>query len=220
MHNFANAVKDYRYLKNRAFPDKASLKLVGDRYELTKIQRNMLFRGVVRRSDSIQRLGKLVERDQFRQYPLAIDWYNVLITIESYLKGLPVFLADDGVLRDAAGMHGSYRMGKVTEQAFDVVIRSLGELKAVRFDFFLDSPIAFSGEMATWIRRRTAELGQAEVRVVPSPDYYLKAYEGIVASSDSVIMDNAVHLFDLPRLALEFGFDFRAPDLLSIAPAS
>ncbi len=132
MHNFANAVKDYRYLENRAFPDKAALKLVGDRYELTKIQRNMLFRGVVSRSDSIERLGKLVERAQFRQYPLAIDWYNVLITIESYLKGLPVFLADDGVLRDATGMHGSYRMGKVTEQAFDVLIRSLRELKAVQ----------------------------------------------------------------------------------------
>ncbi|HEQ71464.1 MAG TPA: DUF434 domain-containing protein, partial [Spirochaetia bacterium] len=33
--NFKIAVDDYRFLKNRNYPDKAALKLVGDRYRLS-----------------------------------------------------------------------------------------------------------------------------------------------------------------------------------------
>jgi hypothetical protein len=216
MHNFANAVKDYRYLRNRCFPDKGSLKLVGDRYELNRLQRNILFRGVVRADCAAARAAKLVSWEKIEKKPFAIDWYNVLITVESYIKGLPVFLADDGLVRDATGLHGSYRMSRITDQAFDKLMQSLCELAASRITVFLDSPIAFSGEMATRIRRRAADVGEVDVRVVPSPDYHLKAFDGVVASSDSVIVDNATQVFDLPRFTLESTFDFRAEELLSL----
>jgi hypothetical protein len=103
MSNIKIAVENYRYLKNREFPDKASLKLVGDRYRLSRLERNCLFRGVVSVSESERRKTKLVRADELKGQALGIDWYNVVITVESYLKGMPVFLSDDGILRDATG---------------------------------------------------------------------------------------------------------------------
>jgi len=41
-----DAVKDYFFLQNKAYPEKASVALVGDRYRLSKEERMVLFRGI------------------------------------------------------------------------------------------------------------------------------------------------------------------------------
>ena len=43
---FMNACKDYAYLINRNYPERGTLKLVGDRYRLTRDQRTILYRGI------------------------------------------------------------------------------------------------------------------------------------------------------------------------------
>ena len=216
MSNIKIAVEDYRYLKNRKFPDKASLKLVGDRYRLSRLERNCLFRGVVSVSESERRKTKLVGADEVKGQALGIDWYNVVITVESYLKGLPVFLSDDGILRDATGVHGSYRSGEVTERAMPAVLDSVTALEPERVDVYLDAPVSFSGSTAAELRERIAGRGNWDVTVSHSPDFVLKSYEGIVASSDSVIIDRAERIVDLPRFVLEGRYSFEAPDLLSL----
>jgi len=213
MCKLKNAVKDFRFLKRRSYPDKAALKLVGDRYCLTRVQRNCLFRGVVPRAVAQRRMAKLVRAEMVEGEALGIDWYNSLITVESYLKGLPVFLSDDGLMRDATGVHGSYRMGGVTDRAIGLFLREMPLLRADKIDIFLDAPVAYSGKMAADLRQRQSI---AEVTVVPSPDYRLKSYAGIVASSDSVIVDRAERVFDLARYLLSRGYGFSPPDLLSL----
>ena len=91
--NFREAIVDYRYLRNRGFPEKACLKIVGDRYRLSRIERNSLFRGVVEDTKRMQRIAKLMSAHDLRYDRLGIDWYNVLLTVESYLRGTPVFVA-------------------------------------------------------------------------------------------------------------------------------
>ncbi len=59
--SFRQAIEDYRYLKNRRYPDKAALKLVGDRWRLGTLQRNCLFRAVFAEEDCRLRRAKLVE---------------------------------------------------------------------------------------------------------------------------------------------------------------
>jgi hypothetical protein len=216
MSNLKIAVEVYRYLKNREFPDKASLKLVGDRYRLSRLERNCLFRGVVPASESESRRTKLVRPDHVIGQALGIDWYNVLITVESYLKGMPVFLSDDGVLRDATGVHGSYRSGEITERAIPTVLDSITALEPKRVDVYLDAPVAFSGNTAAELRERVADRSNWDVMVCPSPDYVLKSYRGIVASSDSIIIDRSERILDLPRFVLEGCYSFEAPDLLSL----
>jgi len=204
---FKKALEDYRYLKERDYPEKAALKLIGDRYRLSRLARNCLFRGVEKTSVAADRRKKLVSAKVLRSEALAIDWYNVLITVESYLKGYPVFLADDGIVRDASGIHGSYRRGKITDRVIQMVLESLEHAGFASVEIYLDSPIAFSGEMAALLRHLTSGRGY-RITAAPSPDYYLKAHPGVVASSDSVILDSAAKVLDLPRLVLESRLGF------------
>jgi hypothetical protein len=207
------AIEDFRYLKNRNYPDRAALKLVGDRHRLTAVQRNCLFRGVFSTSDSRQRRTKLVSPQEVEGQLLGVDWYNVLITVESYLKGSPVFVSDDGLVRDSSGIHGSYRAGKITERAIEEILATFEVLKPGRIEIFLDSPISHSGDMAEKLRQRLA--GEASmpyrVSVFPSADYPLKSFTGIVATSDSTIIDRdkVARVFDLARFVIENGFRAR-----------
>jgi hypothetical protein len=209
---FQEAINDYRFLKNRRYPDKAALKLVGDHHRLSGVERNCLFRAVFAEEDCRRRRGKLVEPHTVSGRDLGIDWYNVLITVESYLKGFPVFVADDGLVRDSSGIHGSYRAGKLTSTAIDRILGALRALQPGRLHLYLDSPIPFSGVMADSLRERLGAMGiEHLVEVQPSADYPLKSYDGIVATSDSTIVDgDAVRaVLDLARNVLESAFGTR-----------
>jgi hypothetical protein len=104
-----DASEEYRYLLSRGYSDTAALKLVGDRHRLSRLERNCLFRATVNVETAEARRRKMVAPEEVRGRDLGIDWYNVLITVETYLKGGVLFLADDGVTRDAAAVHGSWR---------------------------------------------------------------------------------------------------------------
>jgi hypothetical protein len=213
--SFREAIEDYRHLKNRGYPDRAALKLVGDRWRLASLERNCLFRAVFAEADCRSRRGKLVPPTSVPGQPLGVDWYNVLITVESYLKGFPVFLAEDGLLRDSSGVHGSYRPSRVTEAARQRILGSLVRLGPSRLELFLDSPISFSGDMAEDLRRNAAMPPSCafEVTVSPSADFPLKSFDGVVATSDSSIIDRSsvVRVLDLARHVLESGYGARVP---------
>ncbi len=218
MYNFGDSYNDYKYLKEKGFPEKSSLKLVGDRYRLTRIGRNALFRGVVAHSTASTRIAKIIAPEEAAGKPLGIDWYNVLITVESYLRGALLFLADDGVLRDSSAVHGSFRASPLTQTAIKDIIEAVRTLAPSRVDAYLDSPIAHSAVMAERLRERfAAELGvPAEAALSRSADFPLKTYHGIVASSDSVVLDAASRVFDLPRYLLRLRYSFTPLPLRSL----
>ncbi len=216
MENFKNAVIDYRYLRNKSYSDKSSLKLVGDRYSLTRIERNSLFRGVVSELTAKRRKAKIIQSFVLAGKNIAIDWYNVLISIETYLKGMPVFIADDGILRDVSGVHSSYKKGKVTEKAMNLIISEIIEFEVEKLFIYIDAPVAFSGEMAETLRRKLQTIKQQSITTVPSADYMLKIFNGIVCSSDFIIMDKAAEIFDFPRFVIEKNFDVKVPGLTSL----
>ena len=211
--SFELAIEEFRYLKNRNYPDKAALKLVSDHHRLDSTQRNCLFRAVFSASESRQRRAKLIQAGNVAGQHLGIDWYNVLITVESYLKGYPVFISDDGLVRDSSGVHGSYKAGKITERGITEILSGLAALKPARTELFLDSPISHSGEMADKLRgelSRTTSLPH-RVSVFPSADFPLKSFTGIVATSDSSIIDRpqVQQVFDLARYVIVSGFQAR-----------
>jgi hypothetical protein len=219
MSNFRAAYTAYRHLRDLDFPEKATLKLVGDRYRLTRAQRNCLFRGVVDSATAAARAARIVAPGQVAGRALAVDWYNVLITVESYLKGLTVLLADDGVLRDSTAAHGSYRTGPVTGRAFEAIVEGLRAIAPSRVDVFLDAPIAHSARMAGEVRGRLAALAiPVEAALERSADFALKSYPGVVASSDSVILDRARAVLDLPRWVLAGSFGFSPLPLADLDP--
>ena len=221
MKNFVEGYDDYKLLREKGYPEKASLKIVGDRYRLSRMERNALFRGVIAHPACAERKSKIVEAHGIRDQSIGIDWYNVLITVESYLRGMPVFISDDGMVRDSSATHGSYRTATVTERAQDAIFDTLRSLAPARIDVFVDSPIAFSAHMADAVRGRLDGAAPAvSVTLEHSADYPLKSYRGIVASSDSVVLDAAERICDLPRLVLTNSFGFTPPALPDLpAPA-
>ena len=209
MENFRAGYIDYRYLREKGYPEKSSIKLVGDRYRLSRTERNALFRGVIPDAVSDSRKRKIIDAPGIRGESLGLDWYNVLITVESHLRGLPLFISDDGITRDSSATHGSYRRTVITDRAQSAIFETLSSLAPARVDVFLDSPIAFSALMAGEIRERLSVLPlQFTVSLQHSADFPLKAYDGIVATSDSVILDSALRVCDLPRIVLEESFRF------------
>jgi hypothetical protein len=213
--SFKQAIDDFRYLKNRNYPDKAALKLVSDHHRLSAIQRNSLFRAVFSDSDAQKRKAKLATAEDVKGNLLGVDWYNVLITVESYLKGYPVFISDDGLVRDSSGVHGSYRAGRITERGIAEILSVIEALKPARLEVFLDSPISHSGDMAEQLRKRLSPAASMPYRVsvFPSADYPLKSFSGIVATSDSSIIDRpqVKQVFDLAKFVIESSFQARIP---------
>ncbi len=214
--NFKDAVADYRLLKNRLYPDKASLKLVGDRYRLSSVARNCLLRGVAAKNIGLARKAKLTSERAVRGKSLGIDWFNVLITLESYLKGGVLFLSDDGLLRDAAAVHSSYRPGAPTERAIGLLCDSLARLAPERVDVYFDAPISHSKIQRDGLERRLlagAFPFAFSLSLAASADFALKKYPGVVATSDSVIVDSCRAVIDLPRLILARTFSYRPSTL-------
>jgi len=217
MKSFESALHDYRYLREEGYAEKASLKLVGDRHRLSRVERNTLFRGVIAEKIASARKKKLIQPEALAGLDLGLDWYNVLITVESYLRGLPLFVSDDGIIRDSSATHGSYRRTALTEKAFAAILEALQSLAPARLDAYLDSPIAFSGLMAEEMRDRLSSLTiPFSVALEHTADYPLKSYRGVVASSDSIILDSAQRVFDLPRYVVHATFGFNPPSLAEL----
>ena len=125
------------------------------------------------------------------------------------------------MVRDSSETHGSYRSSELTVRAFREIAGELKLMAPSRIDVFLDAPIAFSGLMAEEVRLMAAGIPcPAEVSVAQSADFPLKGYEGIVASSDSVILDSARQIIDLPRSVLKRSFDFIPPRLSDLHSSS
>jgi len=222
MCDFSGACSTYRLLREQGYPEKATLKLVGDRHRLSRTQRNCLFRGVVPARAAAERRARLVSAAAVAGQTLALDWYNVLITVESYLRGDTLFLCDDGLVRDASATHGSYRTGPVTARAMEEILAMIERLRPARVEAYLDHPIAFSALMAEELRTLLAEgvrsPGDVRVTLERSADFALKASTGIVASSDSAVLDRRPRAFDLAHAVLRERFHFTPPPVHDLFP--
>ena len=130
---------------------------------------------------------------------VAIDGYNVLITVESLIVGAPVYLCDDGFLRDTRGIFRRYRSSDQTILALREILSILKGSGVGRAEFLLDQQISRSGELAARIRDMMAE---DEVpgfaKTAKDVDRRLKLANCPVATGDGAIIDEAREVVDLP----------------------
>jgi hypothetical protein len=192
------AAEDLRYLLNRGYPRDASLQLAGNRYNLDHDHRHLLRRGVFPASVAGQRRSKKVSLEEIRGKALAIDGYNCLITLESALKVKAILLADDGFIRDISGVSGGYKAAPETAQALDLIIDLLIHGNPAEVLFLLDAPISGSGELAARIRDLMKQRGlPGDALAVKVPEQLMTGYKGIIASSDTAVIDQSERVFDL-----------------------
>jgi hypothetical protein len=195
---FWEAAEDLRFLLNRGYPKDASLQLVGNRYNLNRNGRHLLRRGVFPHAPVEERRNKQVSQKELKGTGLAIDGHNCIITLESALKGKPILLADDGFIRDISGVSGGYRQTKETHEALTLIMDLLAKAGPREVLFLFDAPISGSGNLAARIRGLMRERGiQGAASAVKVPERIMAGYEGIIASSDTAVIDQAEQVFDL-----------------------
>jgi hypothetical protein len=195
---FREAAEDLRFLLNRGYPKDASLQLVGNRYNLDRNGRHLLRRGVFPHNLTEERRKKQISVKELKGTGLAIDGHNCLITLESALKNKPILLADDNFIRDISGVSGAYRQSKETKEALALIMDLLAKAGPREVLFLLDAPISGSGELAAHIRGLMREHGIAgDAAAVKVPEAIMAEYQGIIASSDTAVIDQAEQVFDL-----------------------
>ncbi len=156
-------------------------------------------RVVVATVQASARMAKLVSLEALNGKEILIDGYNVLITVESILEGCPVYLCDDGLLRDIRGIFRSYRMSEITDQALSEIIDLLALVEPARVDFLLDQQISMSGSLSAHIREMMSLRGiRGTARTEMNVDHHLKVAKDIVATSDGNVVDAACFVVDLP----------------------
>ena len=192
------AAQDFRYLLNRGYPRKASLELVGNRYGLIFDERHLLHRGVFSDADSVTRQKKIISPEAIRNKDLAIDGHNVLITIEAGLSSRPLVLADDGFIRDISGLSGSFKKTEMTEKAFRLIVTFLKRWRPRHTLFLFDAPISKSGVLAQEVRVLLKKEGlPGDSIAMKVPEKTLIGFQGVVATSDTAIIDRSKRVIDL-----------------------
>lgn len=209
------AANDYLWLLSRGYPQKGALKLVGDRFKLSGNMRQVLYRGVsaeAHAADRQSRIGSVKKGDL-----VLVDTYNVLFTINNYLLGKPVFLCNDGMIRDAGEMRGRILNKPVFSRATCLFLDVLQAWKGATFLLYLDEPISFSGRLAIELSKDMAQMDiEGEAMTIKSPDHVLiHEKSDAICTSDSVIMDQYQgRVIDLPRFLLEKFFQPNFPVLV------
>jgi hypothetical protein len=210
------AVEEHSWLLTRGYAQDSALKLVGDRHGLTARQRLAVMRSSCSDEALAGRQRRKVSLDRISSPPagdgtevaapesgplradasgaggavLALDGYNVLITIESALSGGLILIGRDGCYRDLASVHGTYRKVEETRPAISIIVDSLLGLGVQHLTWYLDRPVSNSGRLRALILDVLSQRSAAwEVELVDSPDRSLAAFEGPVASSDSWVLD-------------------------------
>lgn len=111
-----------------------------------------------------------------------------------------MLIGRDGAYRDLAGIHGTYRKVEETIPALQLVVRAVADLAPARVDWYLDRPVSNSGRLKKLMEEllgRAADHCLWSVELVDSPDKALAVYSGIVASSDSAVLDQVEKWFGL-----------------------
>ncbi|RAK69960.1 DUF434 domain-containing protein [Hymenobacter edaphi] len=198
------AVAEMSWLLTRGYPPGGTLKLVGDRYAFTERQRWAVGRAACTDEQYLSRSAKQLPAADLGGRPVAIDGFNLLITLETALSGGVVLRGRDGALRDLSSIHGTYRAVQETDRAIRLAAAALRPLNPGSVRWLLDQPVSNSGRLAARLRDLGAELGLPwTAEVVMNPDTVLAATTDTVVTSDSVVLDRAGSWLNLAALALE-----------------
>ncbi len=192
------ALADFSLLLTKGYADKSALKLVGDRFGLTQRQRLAVMRCACSDQHLQSRLSRCVDIADVAGQRIAIDGYNLLITIEAAMSGGLIFQGRDGCFRDLAGIHGTYRKVDETIPALLLIGTFLTDIAVSGALWLLDSPVSNSGRLKTLIGQIARENGwKWDIRLSLNPDAELRQTDLIVATTDSVILDTCTHWTNL-----------------------
>ena len=198
------AITDYSLLLTKGYAEKSTLKLVGDRFALTERQRLAVMRSACSDQHLAGRQKTEVKIGNLANQPIAIDGYNLLITVEAAMSGGVIFKGRDGCFRDLASIHGTYRRVTETIPAIKLIGDFLKQISVTKALWLLDSPVSNSGRLKTLIGELAKENNwDWEIELSISPDAILIKIDSAAATSDSVVLDRCKRWVNLAREIIE-----------------
>lgn len=196
-----DAVRDLSWLRSRGYTGSAAQTLVGDRYQLTRRQRNAVGRSACTDEERAHRLRARMSSDAVRGQELHIDAFNVLISIEAALGGAYLFVGRDTAYRDVNPLKGTYRIVRQTDPALELLADTLAALTPRRVVWHLDRSISNVGRVKKRLRsvasKSDVEWGLEESDHV---DASLRTVSAPVVTSDSAILDASDAWFHLESI--------------------
>ncbi|NLX77897.1 MAG: DUF434 domain-containing protein [Clostridiaceae bacterium] len=197
------AQDEVQWLLDRGFKFDSVITFVCNHYLLSSRQRLALQRSASGSVKFEKRKNTMLPLEAARDGCIYIDGFNLVITLEVALSGSPVFLGRDGVIRDLAGLRGTYRLIDKTETALNLIGKCLNDLSVPAVMFFLDSPVSNSGRLGSKILECSYDWNiPVEVEIVPNADVILSGMNRIV-TSDAIILDSCTGWFNLGRKIIE-----------------
>ncbi|MGB9937934.1 MAG: DUF434 domain-containing protein [Methanobacterium sp.] len=203
------AAYDLRFLLNRNYRKKNALTFVSNKYVLSLNERNYLGRSIFSNSIINSRKNKIINLPQIENKYILIDGYNVLITTESICRKdyNSLVLCDDGIIRDINAVFGKYKFNKNTEVGLNTILKLIEGYKPY-VTFFFDKQVSWSGKLAQLTKEIMVNMsikGKAIVSENVDLDI-IKAREpknGIIATSDGIIIDKVDKVIDIPSIFLK-----------------
>lgn len=197
------AQEELEWLLNRGYKTESVINLIGGRYQFSARQRNALQRSTASAALRDQRKIKMLPYEDAKDGEIYIDGFNLIITLEVAFSGGVLVIANDGTIRDIAGLRGTYSLIDKTEKALNCIGKVLEELRVPRVKFLLDAPVSNSGRLKCRILEHASQWRtDVEVELVPNADHILFNMERVV-SSDSIILDKCISWFNISKKIVE-----------------
>ena len=151
-----------------------------------------------------RRQAKACTIEALQNQAVVIDGFNLLILLEGALSGAYLFKGMDGVYRDIAGVHGSYKRVQKTEAAIDLMGTALAKFGVSKVHCFLDKPVSNSGRLKVRLLEKAAVMGYDwSVELVFNPDKAVAEHGAIAISGDGWVIDHSDSWFNLVAILLE-----------------
>ncbi len=195
-----SAARELAALAYRGYPEKPSFSLISAKYSLSDKELFAL-RKIVRWPEeaTTNSLKRIPPEFAFGK-EIRVDGYNVLGTIQAFIKGEPVFLSNDGFVRDITSAYRSFHQRKIADKAIGLLITELEKIRPREVLVLFDQPISRSGELSARVRNFLASTKiKGDAKTEKSVDTEVSRGE-IAASSDVAVIRKANAVLDLPSL--------------------
>lgn len=197
------AQEDVQWLLNRGYKLKPIMEFVGGHYQLTARARTALQRSTSSQTDYKKRKSTILPSQNMKDGCLFIDGFNLIITLEVALSGSVILLGRDGVLRDLAGLRGTYKIIDKTDLALELIGKAFKKYFVPEVKFYLDSPVSNSGRLKTKILEYSELWGlPTEVELINNVDVVL-AEMGRIVTGDSILLDQCKSWFNLSKIIVD-----------------
>ena len=197
------AHEEIKWLLDRDYKLESIINFVGSRYQFSTRQRDALKRATCSSANELLRKSKEISINDIKGQSLNIDGFNLIINLEVALSGGNLIIGDDGLVRDLAGLRGTYKLIDKTDITLDYIFNFLKSINIESINIYLDSPVSNSGNLKIKIFEYAEKYNlNTSVELVNNADVILEKLNNVV-TSDATILDKCISHFNLSKTIID-----------------